>query len=250
MASSALITSLIEYYVNLLIIQYHNKPKAQATIAALISELIASGIFFDIRDGYDVETAVGVQLDVVGKYEGIDRFYNSDDITGIHFGYSDQFSTEPEGTTGYADSSDFLTKEGDFLSCFDIIGNGFELSDNDFRTLIKLKILLNYSNFSDGKIDDDLFRIFGTSLYMVDNLDMSLEYFTSSDISLIVRVALSKNLLPAPMGVRINHVIEDEVYFGYSAASSIEPPGTTGYASASDFATKDGTFMGVINFIA
>ncbi len=152
--------------------------------------------------------------------------------------------------TGYADAADFLTKDGQYLSVADIIGNGFTLSDDDYRILIKLKILLNNSNFSDKSIDDDLFAIFGSDLFAIDNYNMSLEYFTSSDLSLIVKVALSKNLLPAPMAVRINHLIEDEVYFGYSDAFSTEPLDTTGYSSVADFLTKDGQFMGVDNFIS
>ncbi len=249
MADSAVVENLIEYYRNLLIIQYHNKPKAMATIDAVTQEMVANGIVFDVRDGFSVDTAVGVQLDIIGKYVGVDRFYKSQDITGIHFGYSDAFEIEPIGTTGYADAADFFSKEGSFLSSLDIIGNGYQLSDSDFRILIKLKILLNNSNFSDKEIDDDLFRIFGDSLYAIDNLDMSMEYFTDSTLSLIVKVALSKNLLPAPMGVRINHLIEDNIYFGYSDADSLEPLDVTGYASASDFFTKDGTFMGTVNFI-
>lgn len=250
MASSQTVESLIDYYKNLLIIQYHNKPKAQATIDAVVRECLANGVVFDVRDGFNIDTASGVQLDIIGKYVGVDRFYNSQDITGVHFGYSDAFENEPVGTTGYADAADFLTKDGEFLSSRDIIGTGFSLSDNDFRTLIRLKILLNNSNFSNKQIDDDLEEIFSGDLYFVDNLDMSLEYFTTSDLSLIVRVALSKNLLPAPMGVRINHLIQDEIYFGYSDSNSLEPLDVTGYAAASDFLTKDGMFLGVDNFIA
>lgn len=250
MASSATVQSLIDYYVNLLIIQYNNQPNARATIAAVTAEIIASGILFDIRDGYDVDTAVGVQLDIIGKYVGVDRFYNGQDITGINFGFSDAYSYEPPDVTGYADASDFLTKDGTFLSASDLVGSGFSLSDDDFRILIKLKILINNSNFSDKSIDDNLFAIFGGDLYAVDNLNMSLEYFTSGALSLIVGVAYNKNLLPAPMGVRINNLIDDGVYFGFSNAMEIEGSDSTGYASASDFLTKDGQFLGVDNFIA
>lgn len=249
MADTTTVNEIVDYYKNLLIIQYHNKPNAQETIDAVIRGCVANGLAFDIRDGFSVETAVGVQLDIIGKYVGVDRFYNSQDITGVHFGYSDAFSFEPVDTTGYADAADFLTKDGSFLSALDIIGTGFSLSDSDFRTLIKLKILLNNSNFSNQNIDDNLLTIFGNDLYFIDNLNMSLEYFATSALSLIIRVALSKNLLPAPMGVRINNIIQDEIYFGYSDSRSLEPIDVTGYSSTSDFFTKDGQFLGVDNFI-
>lgn len=249
MADSATVLGLLEYYINLLIIQYNNQPKARATISANTTQLLANGIFWDVIDGYYVDTAIGRQLDVIGKYVGVDRFYNSDDINSVAFGYSDQYENEPANVTGYADTSDFLSKDGTFLSIFDLIGNGYQLSDDDFRVLIKLKILLNHSNFSDKKIDDDLEASFAGVLYAVDNYNMSMDYFTDANLSLIVTVALAKGLLPAPMGVRINHLIEENVYFGFSNYRELEGEGIEGYASTADFLTKDGTYLGVENLI-
>ena len=80
------VQSLIDYYVNLLIIQYHNQPKAQATIALFIQELLVNNLAFAVQNGYqlvpssDNPGAVGKQLDVLGKYEGIDRFYRQLDL--------------------------------------------------------------------------------------------------------------------------------------------------------------------------
>lgn len=250
MADTEVIESLISYYVDLLIVQYHNKTNARATIDAVIREGIANGLVFDVRDAFSVDTASGVQLDIIGQYVGVNRFYQSQDLVGTWFGYSDAFSYEPPDVTGYSRPADFLTKTGEFLSASDIIGTGYSLSDTDFRLLIKLKILLNNSNFSNGSIDSDIYQIFGESLYAVDNLNMSMEYFTSSELSLIVKVALAKELLPHPMGVRINNVIDDLVYFGYSDALSTQPIDGTGYASAGDFSTKSGTFLGITNIIA
>ncbi|WP_299074726.1 DUF2612 domain-containing protein [uncultured Paraglaciecola sp.] len=249
MADSATVQSLISYYTNLLIVQYQDKTKAKATIESLVDEVIADGIAFDVLNGYDIDTAVGDQLDVIGKYVGVDRFYFSQDIDGLYFGYSDTNSIEPTDVTGYANTSDFNSKAGELLSIFDIIGSGFKLSDDNYRVLIKLKILINSSNFSDKRIDDDLEEIFEGDIYAVDNYDMSLEYFTSSDLSLIVQVALAKNLLPTPMGVRINHLIEDETYFGFSNTNEIEPADVTGYASTADFTTKEGEYLGNENLI-
>lgn len=250
MADQATIDQLVEYYADLLIIQYNIQPKARATILLIARELLANGVIFDVLNGYNIDTAVGKQLDIIGKYVGVDRFYQSQDIDFVAFGFSDAFSYEPPDVTGYARPADFLLKDGTYLSASDVIGTGYSLSDNDFRTLIRLKILLNNSNFSDKEIDDTLFSIFGDSLYAVDNYNMSMEYFTDSTLSLIVRVALAKELLPHPMAVRINNVIETNTYFGFINAAQQEGEGITGFAAASDFLTKNGEFLGVDNFIA
>ena len=243
------ISSIVQNYVDLLIIQYADKPKARAVIELFTSELLANGVMFDVENGYNLDTAIGVQLDIIGKYVGIDRFYISKEITGIRFGYSNAFSSEPVGTTGYANAGDFLTKVTDFLSASEVIGNGFALSDDDFRILIKLKIILNYSNFSNKEIDDALFSVFGNSLAFEDNFNMSLECFTSNEFSTIISAAIDKKLLPIPIGVRLNHLIQKNIYFGYSTAPLFEALDTTGYASAVDFLTKTGMFLGNDNFV-
>lgn len=63
-----------DYYANLLIMQYHNKPKAKATIKASTLS-IPDTLIQDVLNGYDIETAVGAQLDTLGQYVGVDRYY-------------------------------------------------------------------------------------------------------------------------------------------------------------------------------
>lgn len=63
-----------EYLSNLLIIQYHNKPKAKATIEAVGKDFPAD-LIFAVRDGFSLEAAIGKQLDVLAKYLGTDRYY-------------------------------------------------------------------------------------------------------------------------------------------------------------------------------
>lgn len=66
-------TDVVSYYVNLLIMQYHNKPKARSTIAALVSPVIMDQVPQQVEDAFNLPGAVGVQLDTVGKYAGVTR---------------------------------------------------------------------------------------------------------------------------------------------------------------------------------
>lgn len=63
-----------EYYSNLLILQYHGKPKAKATIEASTA-LLPSELILEVLNGFDIETAVGKQLDILGEYVGVNRYY-------------------------------------------------------------------------------------------------------------------------------------------------------------------------------
>lgn len=64
---------IIDYYANLLIIQYENKPRAAATIKTIIKNIVMDQLPSQIMNGFDVDTAVGVQLDTIGKYVGAKR---------------------------------------------------------------------------------------------------------------------------------------------------------------------------------
>lgn len=65
---------LIDYYKNLLILQYKGKEKNDDCIEALVALVVASQIYTDVQNAFDLETAVGVQLDVLGKYAGVSRY--------------------------------------------------------------------------------------------------------------------------------------------------------------------------------
>lgn len=71
---------IIDYYANLLILQYHEKPKAFATIQALVKGVIMDQLPTAVQNAFDINTAEGVQLDVLGKYVGVSR--TAYDFTG------------------------------------------------------------------------------------------------------------------------------------------------------------------------
>lgn len=71
---------LVGYYTNLLILQYNTLPKAKATIDGLVRPVIMDQLPLLVQAAYAVDTAVGVQLDVLGKYVGVSR--NTYDFSG------------------------------------------------------------------------------------------------------------------------------------------------------------------------
>lgn len=70
-------TVIDDYYANLLIMQYHNKHKAQETIKSS-TRSIPDTLIQEVINGYDIETAVGAQQDLLGVYLGVDRYYVDD----------------------------------------------------------------------------------------------------------------------------------------------------------------------------
>jgi len=64
---------LINYYADLLILQYRGKPNAFATIQNLVEMPIMDQLPLLVQAAFDLDSAVGVQLDLLGEYVGAFR---------------------------------------------------------------------------------------------------------------------------------------------------------------------------------
>jgi len=196
-------SELILYYVNLLIIQYRTLPKASAHIAALIKQLMIYDLMIQVRDGYNLDDAVGVQLDVLGKYLGNDRI-----ITGTTF-TRDYFGMVVYGATAPFDHEPFI-EYGDIIP--DVQWRRYEednqslftLNDTEYRFFLKLKLIQNYSNASNKEIDLFLEQFFGDNVIFTDREDMTISYIFQDNVERLVTIAVSEGLLPKPATVGLS----------------------------------------------
>jgi len=238
------LNSTIEYYTNLLIIQYNQLEKAKATIDLHVRTLLSDNIASQVQDGYDLETAVGAQLDVLGKYIGTDRFFNTIEAVGDFFGMTSYDTLGSDTTVGFTDYANYLTDSGGFLSYNSIFQAGV-LDDDDYRFMLKLRIVQNNSNHSNGEIDKGLFGFFGTDLILSDTKKMKIFYFVSGANLNLAVIAFSKGLLPRPMGVGLGGLIKrDKKMFGFTNYNATAIPSTiTGFTNYTDGFTKEGEML-------
>lgn len=238
------VTDLINYYTNLLIIQYNGEPKAQATIALFAKEMLMNGVMLDVLNGYDLDTAVGVQLDVLGKYENIDRFYAAFDPVDY---FSLETYTEVAPSTppryGFTDYASYPTDPpAGCLIYSEIVAAKGVLTDAAFRTLIYLKIIQNYSNYGGGDIDSRIYALFGDAIRMEDSGNMSMAYIIDNTLPLtLVEAILYKKVLPRPMavfGVVISGV--SELMFGMTDYYGAASPYAYGFSDYADYASLSG----------
>lgn len=73
MAYETEVENVKEYYADLLILQYRSKPRARATIKLGAELYLADGLVFQLNDCLNIDTAVGAQLDLIGKILGCSR---------------------------------------------------------------------------------------------------------------------------------------------------------------------------------
>lgn len=213
---NTLLDDLKKYYANLLIVQYHNKPKAIATIKMLVKLMWANMALMQIRDAFDWKTASEVQLEIIGIWVGVDRSISTSLFDG-HSWFSlinipdvaleDYEGDEYQG--GFAEISNFDTVEGGFLTDNLTVHNKVDLPVNQFRFLVGLKIIKNNIDHCCKSIDDAIYYFSeylkttgdfeGCSIKTQwDLTNRKLIYKYSGNIGEILEVAELKGCLPCP----------------------------------------------------
>jgi hypothetical protein len=244
---------IVNYYANLLIIQYNGKQKAKETIELNVNTLLSDNIVCEVQDAFNLETAVGAQLDILGKYIGVDRFFaSSAALIGEFFSLTSYPTLGTDSEIGMTDFANYDTDIGGFASYEDLLATQ-TLNDDDYRTILKLRIVQNNSDHSHKSIDDGLFIFFANSLIMSANENMTMVYFVNNSVFRLSLIAFSKGVLPRPMGVKLNGLVEqDRKMFGFTNYNrTLISNKVTGFTNYVDGFTKEGeilTYEKVINF--
>lgn len=200
-----LLSELSKYYENLLIVQYNGKPRAQATIRLMVNLLLVNMLLLQIRDAFDWRTAVGVPLDIIGKWVDCSRFYD-----GQLFEFQPWFAlipyeAEPDNLQGgFSRYSNFGQGKGGFLNYDNIRPTQNRLIDNAFRIMIGLKIIKNNISATAKNIDEAIwnYEYFNNQVYTTWAPD-ELTYHYPEALREVIKVAASKNVLPCPTGIRL-----------------------------------------------
>lgn len=195
-------TELIDYYVNLLILQYRNKPNAKGTILAIIESLMIYDLIREVENAYNVDDAIGVQLNILAKYVGANRTVTAVDFTRTFFGFVDYAEPTPyTGVVGLLPYSEANPPDAQFLTYKEGQQSRLDLTDAELRLIIDLKIIQNNSNHSTFEIDELLEEFFPDQVIFTDNFNMTISYFFDTEIERIVGIALSEKAIPKPAAV-------------------------------------------------
>lgn len=148
-----------------------------------------------IINGFDLNTAGGKNLDMIGQYIGLKRIVKALII----------------GT------------------------NTNVLNDDQYRLLLKLKLIKNTNFSSTGQLKEALFALFPTSIRLYDNRDMTYDYQLSSVFSNLVNIIVAEDLLPAPMALGYTATVVPSVldlygYYDYGGLNN-NPNGYSDYTN-------------------
>ena len=213
--------SLVNYAPDRIYAQYRNKSKAvqwYGIVPTLGLEICTA--FEAVRTSYDIDMAVGEQLDVIGRIVVIDRSFESS------VSWDSLLWGQPVAQWG----GDNIQWQSTGMT----INN--EVSDAIFRTLIKAKIAKNNSDATlDGIVEALLYITGAIDIQVVDNEDMTMSVSFGSELDAITRFVLDTfDIVPRPQGVQ---------FLGYTEEPAITQWG--GPLGWGDSRAQYGQFFGV-----
>lgn len=172
----------VSYYLDLITSQYRQSTKFLAWLTAALEVLDdTTSTIVDIVNAFDLDNAVGVQLDVVGGLVGQGRTVN------------------------------FIPSGGISLT----------LADANYRTLLKAKIVKNHWTGQVAELVTAWELLFpGTLIIINDNQDMTMLVTLAGDFSSLVQELVTNGyIVPKPEGVHINFAWGHLPVFGYDQQS-------------------------------
>ena len=152
-----------QWIKNLIIVQYRQSDKNNALIGLLVDLIFANNLILQIRDlCLNVDESIGAQLDVVGKWVNLDRYYNGiDEWEHPYLAYPFFTTIENESYDqyqgGFSTYSNFADDNVGFLmyqDWRDVRTKSNVIPDRLYRELIKLKIIKNSINHTAKNIDE------------------------------------------------------------------------------------------------
>lgn len=190
------------YYSDQLIIQYKELPKATETIQCLANNAVCDGLIFSLQDCFNLDTASGQQLTILGRIVNVPRLIFGLDLSHEFFNF-----TRYSGTPASNGFNRWTTPNDTFLLSRWRTDTSYTATDFEMLALIKLKIMYNNYYTSLGTIKPALYNLFAGAIDVVDNLDTTITYnFMQPYHNVATICAFLGNILPKPMGVGINVV--------------------------------------------
>lgn len=198
-------------YIDLITSQHRSRPKFRGVTAAAVAPLALTVGMVDtsMLQAWDIDTAIGTQLDQVGEWIGATR-YVEQPLVGVYFSWDDVVET------GWG--------HGYWQGKYDPSTGVIALADDVYRLVLYAKIASNNWPGTRETIeaiwDDSLGDT--STLALVDHQDMSITIgLQGIEINDVLLYILTSGRIPLkPEGVRLReYIVSDDRIFGFDADS-------------------------------
>lgn len=214
----------------------------------------------DLMQKRSIETAEGVQLDIIGEIVGQPRELLDASLISF-FAFQGVLAAEGFGDTGNPSVG------GNFYNFGDVTSGNILLNDEQYRLFIKAKIIRNSTSATPDQMLDFVTFLFGAPSAIIAEGQAEFTILFGRPLTQFERVMLNyvstsqgfpTRIVPKPAGVRINFgEFLAENYFGFEGAPGArgfgDYDGTYGYGAGyglaygdSDFNTTEGGYFATI----
>lgn len=195
------------------ITQYTESTKFLAALSKLANQCQdLEDALLSVQQVTDIDTAAGVNLDVIGDIVGVSRYIPSSLLISF-FGFDDTAGGKVFGEEENPGIGARFRDEDEPYTATSVLG------DPEFRLLIRAKIIKNHSIGTNEDILNGMQYIFQGALNVVEDVGgMSIRIGIGKTLTLIEQTLISTlDLLPRPNGVKIGGVVtfQPEAYFGF-----------------------------------
>lgn len=203
----------VDDYLALITSEHNQAPNYMAMLTTLLQPLVdQQNLLQSLPGKFDVDLAVGQQLDFTGQWIGRSRYLETP-LTGVYFAF---------------DTAGVGFDEGTWKQPFDPVSGLTVLPDDTYRTVLYTTIAANQW---DGTIPgayeiwSTIFSVTGSQIFIQDNQDMTMDVaiFGAPLNAVIIALLTQGQIALKPAGVRINYyfVPSDPTapIFGFDAES-------------------------------
>jgi len=215
----------LSFYLGLVTSWHSDKPRYMNTLAAVLQPMVdAQAMLFKLTSDFDLDSAVGVQLDMVGQWIGRTRYIKTP-VTGVFFSFDDS----SDGTTGSSPRTGF--DQGIWLGPYDPTDQIAALDDDTYRKVLQLQAIANSWDGTLSSIQAALNRVF-PGIVIHDRGDlagglMSMDVLIPGPtVSSLLLAVLQQDFPVKPSGVLVNFIettVSTDPIFGFDLDATGSP---------------------------
>ena len=202
-------------YTTLITSEHNQQPNFVAMVNAVANGIGAiTQVAQSLPASFDLDVAVGAQLNVVGQWVGQPRVIPNV-LTPGFFGFEDTY-----GALGFGELTD-ASFGGQFWDLGTPYSGTVTLSDAQYRQIIRAKIAANQSNGSAATLVQAIEDVFGAVATIQDTGNLTINLTISTPVSPLDQALITQfNLLPIPAGVVLGSINYINVELAGNAVSN------------------------------
>lgn len=195
--------TLLDYYTSLLIMQYRELTKAKSHIELYANVALGNLLIWQLERAFDVDTAVGAQLDILAKYVGCQRSVSNYIIGRKYFELNNCNNLSFESINGFSEAGNTTLNWGLIFYGLNGAANRYTMNDSELRTMIKFLIIKNNTRGTFSNVLSTVYNTFGSDILLTDNLNMTWTIKVPQTYSNVLSICISQNYFPRPVGIRL-----------------------------------------------